>query len=119
MIIDMVEKLKDAEDLKLEALFRSDPLPDNGFSARVVSRVRRRIWVRRLSLPVALVIGASIAAGPLLQFVQSLPNIVGVLPQKVLGEFDLPMGVLTDAPVVLLGIVLLGVTLTIGHMLED
>jgi len=119
MIINMADKMKDAEDLKLEALFRSEPLPDDGFSARVVSRVRRRIWVRRLSLPLAFAVGASIAARPLLQFVQSLPQIFGIVPQKVLGELELPLGGLFNTPVVLLGFLLLGGMLLLGHMLED
>ena len=48
----MAEKLKDAEDRLLESLFASEPIADDGFSRRVVTRIRRRIWVRRLALPV-------------------------------------------------------------------
>jgi hypothetical protein len=65
-IINMADRLKDEADLKLEALFRTELVQDNGFSGRVVSRVRRQMWVERLSLPTAFVIGAMIAAKPLI-----------------------------------------------------
>ena len=52
----MAERLKDDADLKLDALFRSEPVQDDGFSVRVVSRVRRRMWVQRLSFTKAFVI---------------------------------------------------------------
>ena len=57
----MVDRMKDAEDLKLESLFASDPIADGGFSTRIEKRIRRQLWVRRLALPVALIIGGSIA----------------------------------------------------------
>jgi hypothetical protein len=57
----MAEKLKDAEDRLLEAMLRSEPIADEGFSGRVVSRIRRRLWVQRLALPSAMLIGGAIA----------------------------------------------------------
>ena len=52
-IINMAEHIKDDADRMLESMFASDPVPDDGFSVRVVRKVRRRIWVRRLTLPIA------------------------------------------------------------------
>ena len=72
----MAEKIKDADDLMLEELFGAEPIADDGFSNRVVRRIRRRIWVRRLSLPIAAAIGASISIKPLAGLVTSLYGLV-------------------------------------------
>ena len=63
----MAEKMKDAEDRLLESMFQSEPVADNGFSDRVVGRIRRQIWVRRLALPLAMLAGAAIALKPATQ----------------------------------------------------
>jgi hypothetical protein len=115
----MVERLKDKEDLKLEALFRSESVADDGFSARVVSRVRRQMWIRRLSLPTALVIGGVIAVKPLLQLAGLVSKIVGIVPQGLVSSIDLPLGALFQGPTVILGIMLLGGMMMIGRILED
>ncbi len=60
----MAEKMQDAEDRLLESMFQSESVADNGFSDRVLRRIRRQIWVRRLALPVAMVAGAAIALEP-------------------------------------------------------
>lgn len=62
----------DDEDLRLQDMFRSDPIPDNGFSDRVVRRVRRRLWVRRLLVPAATAAGGLVAVGPASQLLSSL-----------------------------------------------
>ncbi len=62
----MADAMKDAEDLMLEKLLASEPIADDGFSDRIVARVRRRLWFRRLTLPIAAAIGTSIAAKPVL-----------------------------------------------------
>ena len=66
-IINMVERMKDDQDRALEALLRSEPIVDDGFSARVMGRIRRREWVLRLSLPVAFALGALLAVPPALR----------------------------------------------------
>jgi hypothetical protein len=119
MIINMADKLKDATDLQLESLFSSDPVPDDGFSKRVVSRIRRQIWVQRLALPVAFVVGGSIAAKPMLHFVSLLSQLLGAIPEKLVSDYTLPVPGLSDAPVLLLGVALLGTVLMIGRILED
>jgi hypothetical protein len=63
----MAEKMQDAEDRLLESMFQSDSVADNGFSDRVIHRIRRQMWVRRLALPVAMVTGAAIALKPATQ----------------------------------------------------
>lgn len=115
----MAERLKDDQDLKLEALFRSEPVQDDGFSARIMSRVRRRMWVRRLSLPTAFVVGALIAAKPVAQLAMLVPKIVGIVPVGLADIFDLPLEGLLQGPHVILGVMLLAATLMIGRMLED
>ena len=82
-IIYMAERLKDREDVRLEALFRSEPLEDDGFSERVVSRIRRGIWIRRWTLPLAVLIGGLIAAKPAAQVLLAMAEILTVLPEDV------------------------------------
>ncbi len=75
-IINMADKIKDAEDLMLEKLLGSEAIADDGFSDRVVGKVRRRLWIRRLTLPIAAAIGLSIAAKPVLSLVGSLRGLL-------------------------------------------
>lgn len=79
----MAERLKDKEDARLEALFRTAPVEDNGFSERVVARVRRGIWIRRWTLPLAALIGALIAAKPATQLLLAMTDILAMLPADV------------------------------------
>jgi hypothetical protein len=122
----MAEKLKDAEDRLLESLFASDPIADDGFSQRVVGRIRRRIWVRRLALPLAMLIGAAIAIKPASQLVLAASKLLTVVPQDVVvGSVDwLPQvhgfaisGLLVQTTVY--GLVLLGVGLISARMLTE
>jgi hypothetical protein len=86
----MVEKLQDSEDRLLGSMFQSKPIADDGFSRRVMARIRRQIWVRRLALPIALVLGVAVAAKPALQLVSIGSQVFGslatapVLPDTVL-----------------------------------
>jgi len=83
-IINMAEKLKDAEDRLLESMFRSEPIADEGFSGRVVARIRRRLWVQRLALPIAMLVGGAIAVKPATQLVAAASKLLTVVPQGVL-----------------------------------
>lgn len=81
----MNDKQFDAEERWLRRQFAQalPELPDNGFSERVLGRVRRRAVLRR-SLPVgALLIGAGVVAWPAVE-------LLGVLAQHltVIGQFD-------------------------------
>jgi len=118
-IINMADKLKDEEDRKLESLFRSDSINDDGFSVRVVSRVRRRIWVRRLSLPIALVIAIAVGAKPLLQLAEIIPGLLGSFPVEAIGLDRFPIDGLPQMSTIIMGAVLLATVMMIGRMLED
>ena len=115
----MADRLKDEEDRKLESLFTSDTVNDGGFSVRVVSRVRRRIWVRRLSLPIAFVIGLGAAAKPLLQLAEIVSGLLGSVPVETLGIDRLPIGGLPQVSTIIMGAALLATVMMIGRMLED
>ena len=55
------------EEGRLSELFEAltPPLEDEGFSALVVRRIRRRAWLRRTVLGAAVVVGGVLALGPL------------------------------------------------------
>ncbi len=118
-IINMADRLKDEEDKKLESLFRSDSISDDGFSGRVVSRVRRRMWVRRLSLPIAFVIAIAIGAKPLLQLAEIIPGLLRSIPVEAVGIDRLPIGGLPQMSTIIMGAALLATVMMIGRMLED
>ena len=116
----MVERMKDSEDLKLESLFASESIADNGFSDRVMKQVKRRIWVRRLALPIAFVIGGSIAVKPLAGLVTSLFKLVSALPANVgVSAESLPTDLLPGGPTMLLGVMAVFAVAMIGKMLEE
>ncbi|MDE0006031.1 MAG: hypothetical protein OXQ29_25345 [Rhodospirillaceae bacterium] len=55
------------EEGRLSELFQAltPPVEDEGFSASVVRRIRRRAWLRRMVLGAAVVVGGVLAFGPL------------------------------------------------------
>ena len=119
MIINMADRLKDDTDLKLESLFRSQPVQDDGFSVKIVSRVRRRIWVRRLALPVAITVGTLIAAKPLLQLASAIPKLLMIVPGSMSGLDNLPLSSLPQNTTVIFGAMLSFAVMMVGKMLED
>lgn len=118
-IINMPERRKDAEDRKLENLFRSEPIVDDGFTVKVVSRVRRRIWVRRLSLPIAIVVGALIGLKPLLQVGALLPGLLRLLPVDRFALDALPVGDLPQVSTLVIGAAIVMAITLVGRMLEE
>jgi hypothetical protein len=72
----MADRLRDKEDARLEALFSTGHIDDDGFSDRVVSRIRRGIWIRRWTLPIAILIGGLIAAKPAAQVLLAMVQIL-------------------------------------------
>lgn len=112
----MVDRLKDNEDRRLESLFRSDPVPDAGFSRKVMSRIRRRIWIRRLALPTAFVIGAAIALKPLSQLVVAFSQLLTLIPADFGG---LSLDIIPQASTILLGAMLLAAMSMVTKMLAD
>ncbi len=112
----MVDRLKDNEDKLLESLFRSDPVLDNGFSLKVVSEIKRRIWIRRLTLPAAFVVGAAIAVKPLSQLAVTFGKLLTLIPTNFGG---LSLGNFPQISTVLLGGLLLAAMMMVGKMLEE
>jgi hypothetical protein len=115
-IINMAEKIKDAEDRLLESLFESPPLADDGFSIKIVRKVNRRLWMRRLTLPTAAVIGGAIAFKPLTGLVSVLSGLSTMIPTELVS------GAASSIPqlqTIVLGAVLLGVGLLSMRLLED
>ena len=120
VIINMADRMKDAEDLKLESLFASDPIADGGFSTRIEKRIRRQLWVRRLALPVALIIGGSIAVKPLANLLTALFSFVSVLPDNVSGNLGVVSSInLPQMSTIMLGGMLVLVAAMVMRMLED
>ncbi len=119
-IINMVKRMKDEEDIRLESLFASDAIADDGFSDRVLKRVRRQVWVRRLALPIAFVIGAAIAFKPLVALATILVNLVSVIPGTLGSELALiPVDFLPGTSTIVLGLIAVMAITMIGKMLED
>ena len=112
----MVDRLKDNEDKLLESLFRSDPVPDNGFSLKIVSEIKRRIWIRRLTLPAAFVVGAAIAVKPLSQLAVTFSKLLTLIPTNV---GSLSLGNLPQTSTVILGGLLLAGMIMVTNMLEE
>ena len=112
-IINMAEKLKDAEDRLLESMFQSEQIADDGFSHRVVTHIRRRLWVQRLALPVAMLIGGAIAIKPITQLVIAASKLLTVVPQSVR---DVPMDWIPQMQSVAFGATLTQ-TVVLGAML--
>ena len=115
-IINMAEHIKDDEDRLLESMFASDTIADDGFSARVVRKVRRRIWVRRLTLPIATLVGAAISFKPLAGLVTMLAGFAQLVPQDVV---DFSQNALPQLPYIVLGAMLLATCMVGLRMLED
>lgn len=115
----MAERLKDRVDLRLEAMFASAPIGDDGFSDRVTSRIRRQIWVQRLALPIAFVVGAAIAARPLVQLVESVSGLLKFIPQTVAGNMaTLSIAELPQLQVIVLGSTVLLAALMFGKLAQ-
>ena len=112
----MAERIKDEQDRMLESLFASEPIADNGFSTRVVRQVRRRIWLRRLTLPTATLVGALVAFKPLAQLVTVVAGLSRMIPQDVLGVSAI---VVPQLPMLVLGAMLLATCMFGLRMLED
>ena len=118
-IINMADRLKDREDLRLEAMFASAPIADNGFSDRVMSRIRRQIWVQRLALPIAFVVGAAVAARPLMKLVEAVSGLLKFIPQTMADNMAaLPIAELPQLPAIVLGSTVLLAALMFGKLAQ-
>ena len=115
-IINMVEKLKDAEDRLLESMFQSESIADDGFSSRIVTRIRRHMWLRRLTLPIAMLVGGSIAIKPITQLSVAVSKLLTVIPMELL---ETPVAWIPQPQYVVLGAMLLVAAMLGVRMLED
>ena len=110
----MADKIKDSEDRFLESIFKSGPIADNGFSAGVMSKLKRRLWIRRLALPIAFLVGGVIALKPLSQLVVAFSKFLTIVPANLGFSLDaIPEG----STFVLGGLLLVAMTM-VSKMLE-
>ena len=115
-IINMAERIKDEEDRLLETMFASSPIADDGFSALVVRRIRRKMLLRSLSLPIAALIGGAIAFKPLVALAGFVHGLLQQLPDElVAGATDS----LPALQFVVTGGLLLFVAVMALNMIED
>jgi hypothetical protein len=112
----MAERIRDEEDRMLESMFASAPIADDGFSVQVVKKVRRRMWLRRLTLPVASLIGALISFKPLAGLVTTLAGFTTLIPQDVVNATST---ILPQLPMLVLGAMLLATCMLGLRSLED
>lgn len=115
-IINMADKTSDAEDRLLKSVFDSEPIPDNGFSARIVFRIRRRTWVNRLALPVAAVVGAAFALKPATQLIVALLPLLDVVPIDIASA---PMTMLPQLKTLMLGGMMFAAGVILFKVLEE
>ncbi len=115
-IINMADRIKDAEDRLLESMFSLEPIADEGFSERIVRRIRRRLWLRRLAVPVAVLLGAAIAVEPVVSLFQAMTGLSSLMPDTL---FHLPEGWIPQLQTVVLAGMLV-VTAIFGlRMIEE
>ena len=112
----MADKTSDAQDRWLKSVFRSEPLPDAGFSNRVVAKIRRRIWINRLALPVAALIGAAFAIKPAAQLVTALLPLLNIVPVDMVSA---PLEFLPQLQVFVLGGMAFAALVVLYRVLEE
>jgi hypothetical protein len=115
-IINMADKTSDALDRLLASAFAAEPIADDGFSARIVSKIRRRVWVNRLALPVAVLVGLAFAVKPALQLVSALLPILNVVPVEIANA---PMQYLPQMQFIVLGGMAFAAGVTLLKVLEE
>jgi hypothetical protein len=115
----MAERIKDKEDLKLESMFRSEPIADDGFSVKIVSRARRQMWVRRLTLPAGIGVGAAIAARPMMELAGIAPTLLNSVAGGLINLDKLSLSGMPQASTIILGATLLMAVLFASKILEE
>ena len=112
----MAEKMQDAEDRLLNEMFAAEPIADAGFSGRVVRKIRRQMWIRRLALPLAMLIGAAIAVKPAAQLLSIGSQVFG----SVAADGIQPVAsVATQLPVVGIGGMVLVLIMMMFRLSEE
>lgn len=112
----MAEHMKDAQDRLLESMFASAPIADDGFSAQVVRKVRRRMMLRRLSLPVAVLFGGVVAFKPFSTLLEIAYQLLRQMPDELVTS---AVASLPTVQVIVTGGLVLCAAIFSMSMLED
>lgn len=112
----MAEKTSDAVDRLLASAFAAEPIADDGFSNRIVARLRRRLWVNRLALPVAVLVGAAFALQPAVQIIGALLPLLNTVPVELASA---PLQFLPQIQLIVLGGMAFAAGVTLVKMLEE
>jgi len=115
-IINMAERIKDEQDRLLESMFESAPIADNGFSSQIVRRIRRKLWIRRITLPAAVLVGGLVAFQPVMGLFKGTYQLLSSLPVDVLPSLE---GSLPSLQLIVTGALILFVLMFSLNMLED
>ena len=115
-IINMAEHMKDTQDRMLESMFASAPIADDGFSAQVVRTVRRKMMVRRLSMPIAVLIGGIVAFKPFSAILGVAYQLLLQMPDELV---DSAVASLPTVQLIVTGALVLCAAVFSMSMLED
>ena len=115
-IINMAERMKDEEDRLLESMFESTPIADNGFSRQIVRRIRRKLWIRRITLPFAVLLGGLVAFQPMAALLKGVYQLLLSMPGDLVPSVT---GSLPSIQLIVTGALILFVALFSLNMLED
>ncbi len=115
-IINMAERIKDAQDRLLESMFDAAPIADDGFSERVVRRIRRKLLIRRLTLPAAVIAGGVVAFKPAAELLAAAYKVLLGMPDDLVAAAT---GNLPSLQLIVTGGVILLATLLSLNMLEE
>ena len=118
-IINMAERMKDEQDRLLESMFESTPIADNGFSRQIVRRIRRKLWIRRITLPVAVLLGGLVAFQPVVAILRGLYQVLSSMPGVPADLVPSLAGSLPSLQLIVTGALILFVVMFSLNMLED
>jgi len=115
-IINMAERIKDEQDRLLESMFESAPIADNGFSTQIVRRIRRKLWVRRVTLPAAVVLGGLVAFQPVVGLLKGVYQVMSSMPINLVPSLE---SSLPSLQLIVTGALVLFIVMFSLNMLED
>jgi len=115
-IINMAERIKDEQDRLLESMFASAPIADNGFSTQIVRRIRRKLWVRRITLPAAVVLSGLVALPPVVGLLKGVYQLLLSMPVDLVPPLE---SSLPSLQLILTGALILFVVMFSLNTLED
>jgi len=115
-IINMAERIKDEQDRLLESMFESAPIADNGFSKQIVKRIRRKLWIRRITLPAAVLIGGLVAFQPVVGLLKGVYQVLASMPIDLVPSLE---SSLPSLQLIVTGALILFVVMFSLNMIED